>query len=190
MSIVDLILQPPTNALLVLLALLLALLFARLLRARWRSWAWEWRLRRALGRIGRPVMRDLRLPDGLGGELRFDYALPTPAGVLLVAVRRYAGVIFGGAEIERWTQMLSGQSHPFPNPLRELAAQAATVKTLLGDDCQVETLLLFGPESEFPRGRPAGVVSLADLAARSAAAETSGSSGLTPAWESLLASRR
>jgi hypothetical protein len=169
-----------------LATLVLALLLAGLAvlgRARLRAWWWDWRLRRALRRLGRPVLRDVRLPDGLGGLWRFDYALPQGEGVLLLTVRHYPGLIYAGETLDEWTQMLGGRRHPFPNPLRELERQRNSVGLLLGSLPPVEIILLFGPEARFPRDRPAAVFSLEDLQAR---AGDDPARGEGPAWQALL----
>jgi hypothetical protein len=156
-------------------------------RKRLHDLLWTRRLRRALARLGRPVVRDLKVPDGLGGLWRFDYALPrADGGVLLVSLRHYPGLIYAGEGLDEWTQMLAGRSYRFSNPLHELARQRSSVALLLGSSKPVEIVLVFGPEARFPRDRPAAVASVEDLEARAGEGPARGE-GAT--WEALLSLR-
>ncbi len=122
----------------------------------------RWQLRRRdvewqLGRVSREVLRDIALPDGMEGLAYIDFLALTPSGICVILVRDYEGAIFGAEEIEQWTQMVGGGSHPFPNPLHQLQDLESAVRARV-PAVPVFGYVVFTDKAVFPRTRPAGVL--------------------------------
>lgn len=129
---------------------------------RWRRSAPRRRLRRTIRRLGPRVLSDVTLPDVVEGRVHVDYLVLTTRDVLVVDVKDYRGMLFGGESTDRWTQVVDGRSFPFDNPLRENQARVQAVQALAGD-VPVRGMVVFSDAGEFPRQRPPGVYMLASL---------------------------
>jgi hypothetical protein len=80
-----------------LLGLATLVVLAYLLRIPLRSWQEKRRIRRAVKRLGARVMRDVNLPDGMGGAINIDYLVLAADAIRVIGVKRYDGMIFGSA---------------------------------------------------------------------------------------------
>jgi hypothetical protein len=155
------------------------------------NWREERRLRRAIRRLGARALRDLRLGDGMGGEVTVDYVLLTADGLLVVGVKRYSGMIFGGAQTDQWTQVINRCSYKFPNPDDYLQRQVEAVR-LLVPGTTVTGIHLFTHGASFPKGKPDNVL-LSREVRRKAPKLRRIPGSLRSAWETLMqsvASRR
>lgn len=152
----------------------------------------DWLIRRALGRMGREVLNRVVLPDGIDGRVNIDYLVLTDEGVTVVRVKRYPGVIFGGDKVDQWSQVIDNGSYRFPNPLRELRSQVGVVRSLI-PGVPVEGMLLFGRDSQFPKGKPDGVYLMSELKrkARNSGVQASASvpDELMESWKALRTQR-
>lgn len=145
-------------ALLAATLLLCAVLFRRRLAALLK----QRRLGQAIRRLGPRVHRDLLVPDGIDGVLVADYVVLTHKGILLVTVNWFEGNIFGGRDIDHWTQVWRGASNRFTNPLHELQLICATVKSLV-PNIPVSGIVLFAGDCAFPKDKPEGTRLLHEL---------------------------
>jgi len=101
-------------------------------------------------------MIDIEIPDGVEDIVHLDCLLLTRAGLLVIDIKDYAGLIFGGESIDVWTQVLESRSYKFDNPLFQNQERVMAVKSLaLG--VPVSGLVLFTGDGEFPKGKPEGV---------------------------------
>jgi len=123
---------------------------------------YDFRLRRAIKKLGKKVLRNVAVSDGLDGLVYVDYLVLTPESILLVYIRRYQGVIFAGDNIDFWTQVIDRGSFKFDNPLVRMDEDIISIRTLLSGS-KVGGLMVFTDESEFPKGRPDRIISLSDL---------------------------
>jgi hypothetical protein len=166
---------------------LVILLASILLGVIWRRRLHGHRVRRLLRRIGCEYCADLVVPDGVGGVIYLDYLLLTPAGLVVMDVKNYQGVLFGSDNIQNWTQMVKEGSFKFTNPLLQNTLRVQAVRHLV-PGVPVAGRVVFTPEGSFPRGRPAGVSMLNSLPDDLAFAP---GAALPPhyrsAWMSLLA---
>lgn len=121
------------------------------------NWREERRLRRAIRRLGARSLRDVRLSDSMGGEVTIDYLLLAADGLLIVGVKRFSGVIFGGSQTDQWTQVINRCSYKFPNPDDYLHRQVEAVR-LLVPDTAVTGIHLFTHGASFPKGKPDNVL--------------------------------
>lgn len=127
-----------------------------------RRWREERRFRSAMKRLGARVMRNVRLPDGMGGETAIDYLLLTTEAIRVVGVLRFPGLIFGGKRIDQWTQLINKRSYKFPNPDHYLQQQISAVRLII-PGAKVTGLHLFTDEAGFPRDKPPDVLRPADI---------------------------
>lgn len=121
------------------------------------NWREERRLKRAIRRLGARALRNIRLNDGMGGEVTIDYLLLAADAVLVVGVKRFSGVIFGGAQTDQWTQVINRCSYKFPNPDDYLQRQVEAVR-LLAPGITVTGIHLFTHGATFPKGKPDNVL--------------------------------
>lgn len=146
----------------------------------------QFRLRKAIKRLGADSMSNVVLSDGMEGHVFIEHLVLTPAKVLVVSVRRYPGAIFAAENMDMWAQVTDSGSYKFPNPLHEIQSAASAVKTHL-PDVVVDGIILFGRDSTFPKGKPDGVMHVSEIAKLPApGANTAVSEPVQKAWERLL----
>ena len=121
------------------------------------NWREERRLKRAIRRLGARALRNIRLTDGMGGEVTIDYLLLASDAVLVVGVKRFSGVIFGGPQTDQWTQVINRCSYKFPNPDDYLQRQVEAVR-LIVPEIAVIGIHLFTHGASFPKGKPDNVL--------------------------------
>jgi len=114
------------------------------------------KIRIIIKNISTNYVKDIALPDGLGGYVFIDYMILTPTGILVVNVQNYTGFIFGGENIDDWTQMIGRKSYKFKNPLSIIQHHIQSVKTHSGT-VPVQGRIVFSSAGEFPKGIPKGV---------------------------------
>jgi len=117
----------------------------------------ERRIKRAVRRLGARALRNIRLPDGMGGEVTIDYLLLASDALLVVGVKRFSGVIFGGPQTDQWTQVINRCSYKFTNPDNYLLRQVEAVR-LLVPGITVTGIHLFTHGAKFPKGQPENVL--------------------------------
>lgn len=145
----------------VLVALVLLVLFRRPLHHCWQ----EQRIARALKRMGARVMDNVHLPDGLGGEVMIDKLVLATDAILVINVKRFEGLIFGGANTDVWTQVINTRSYRFPSPEAYLQLQVNAVRAV-APKAVIRGLHLFTHGARFPKGKPPSVLLLAELERR------------------------
>ncbi len=149
-----------------------------------RHWRNERAARRILKRLGTGALRDIRLPDGTGGEVTIEHLLLGSDALVIVNIMRFDGMIFGGKLTDQWTQVLGRKSFKFDNPNHYLQRQVNAVHAIV-PGTQVAGHLLF-TNARFPKDMPDGVLlpaSLHDLPPRPRRADISRS--LRQAWKTV-----
>jgi uncharacterized protein YjiS (DUF1127 family) len=159
-----------------------ALIF--LLRTSLFNWREERRLRRAIRRLGARALHDIRLNDGMGGQVTIDYILLAADRILVVGVKRFSGLIFGGAQTDQWTQVINRCSYKFPNPDDYLQRQVEAVR-LLVPGTAVTGVHLFTHGATFPKGKPDNVLLSREIRQRAPRLRKL-PGALRQAWEQLL----
>lgn len=114
------------------------------------------RLRKVLHQLGSEHLQQVILPDGLGGEIQIDYLVRMPDRLLVIDLKDMRGVLFGGEQIEAWTQIVERRSYRFPNPLHDNRLRCQAVRELV-DGVAVVGRVVFTSQGSFPRGVPEGV---------------------------------
>jgi hypothetical protein len=145
----------------------------------------EWRIRRAISRLGVRYGKNLYVHNGIDGFFSVDYVVLSDEGICLILVKRFEGAIYAGEHIEEWTQVIRGGSYRFPNPLLQLQLVISTVKILL-PKVPIQGKVLFAGDCQFPKDKPEGVWLLAELPKKRPQQEVSES--YQKAWEHLIAS--
>lgn len=128
-------------------------------RQRWRE---NRQIARAIKQLGARVLRNARLPDGLGGEVTIEYLLLTRDAIMVMDLKRYDGLIFGGSQTDDWTQVINTRSYRFANPDDFLKSHIVAVRTLL-PKTTVTGRHLFTSNASFPKGKPENVLLVSEV---------------------------
>lgn len=162
------------------LAIVLLLAVVRLRRTRQTR-----KLQREIRALGTKVMTDLLVPDSVEGRIHVDYLVLTNSGILVIDVKDYRGMLFGGQNTDIWTQVVDGRSYKFENPLYRSRAREAAVRAL-APGVSVRGIVLFTDAGRFPRQRPEGVYMLGGVRQELAAVDAPIPAKLEAAWEQLV----
>jgi len=108
-------------------------------------------------------LRNVLVPDGMGGQIHVEHLLLTVRGVVVIDVKSFTGIIFASDRMTEWTVIDGGRRFTFPNPQGSLYDRVAAVRQLVRD-VPVEGHVLFGAEADFSKGRPRDVLLPAELA--------------------------
>jgi hypothetical protein len=130
---------------------------------------WIWRLRGrhpnardALGAVAVESMRDILLPDGMGGQIYIEHLLLTTRGIAVVDVKEFAGVVFASDRMQEWTVIGEGRRFGFPNPQGTLYDRVAAVRQI-ARNLPVEGHIVFSSRADFSKGRPKHVLLASEL---------------------------
>jgi len=145
---------------LLILAIVLILLY--LLRDSLRYWREGHQITRVAKRLGARMLRDVDLPDGLGGRIGIDFLALATDAILVIGVKRYDGLIYGSERIDEWTQSVHRRSYKFPNPDAYLQQQIGAVRMIV-PNIPVRGLHLFTDSAVFPKDKPSNVLQVKDL---------------------------
>lgn len=119
-------------------------------------------LKKTITKHSEAVERDAVISDGLDGFLFVDYLLLLRGKIVAMKVLSKRGYIFGDEKIDEWTCVENNRTEKFSNPLADVRLCAQQLRHALEFDA-VEPSVLFGRQSEFPKGVPEGVLRLAHL---------------------------
>jgi len=122
-------------------------------------------LAHALESVAIDRLRDVLLPDGMGGQIQIEHLLLTGKGLIVIDVKAFDGAIFAGERMAEWTVIGKKGRFTFPNPLGTLYDRVAALRQIVRD-VPVAGFVLFGGGADFSKGRPRDVLLPADLLAR------------------------
>jgi hypothetical protein len=117
---------------------------------------------RTLRVIGDRLIRDVVIPDGIGGFVPVDALLLRDRKLYVLDIRDVEGAVFGSEKMDIWTAM-GRKRYQFNNPIRPMHDRIAAVKFLV-PGVEVLPRILFTSRSHFPKGRPDGVQLLEEFA--------------------------
>jgi len=140
--------------------LVLAVLISMTLVFSWSPWQQlisHWRLHALVDKLGRASLRNVFVPDDMGGDLYIEQLLLRDDGLLLVNVKSFRGNIFAADQIELWTQVLGHHSYKFQNPLHQQESDLQALKVLI-PKVKLDGLVVFARGCRFPKGKPDKVV--------------------------------
>ena len=146
------------------------------------------KIKRIIKKYSAAYQRDVVFPDGMGGYFFIDYLIRLPCRILALNLPRVEGYVFGGENIELWTQVENNKTTKFKNPLEQVKLFAKHAADQLKFD-GIVARVLFDSKSEFPKGVPEGVLQLANFKESMAAwaAEKPAAEAASKAWEKLSA---
>ncbi len=116
---------------------------------------------RLLAESGLPYMRDVVIPDEVGGYTQIDHVLLTAQGLVLMEWQHFGGVLHGSDFSQEWTRFEGKERHEFVNPLRRVHKLASTLDQLiLGEKVgmPMHGFLLISGGARFAKGWPQGVL--------------------------------
>lgn len=111
----------------------------------------------------RDEIKEIIIPDGIGGLLEIEHVVLLDQGLLLIETYSISGNLFGAEQIDEWTQIIDGRSFKFANPLRRLRTARQALK-LLAPNVPIFCRVVFNADSHFPKGKPDEVSILATMA--------------------------
>jgi hypothetical protein len=132
-----------------------------------RAWVVRRRDARRVARVtagAADFLRNVLVPDGNGGDYHLDFVLLTSRGVVIIDMRDFSGIVFGGDQMTAWTLMSGPTRTTFVNPQAGLYDRIASVKAI-ATDTPVEGRIVFTKRAKFPKGLPRFTVMLDSVAA-------------------------
>lgn len=143
-----------------------------------------------LRRISWDQLRDVVIPDDVEGEIHLDLALLTARGILVLEVRRAAGTLFWGEQLQRWTVLDGARRKVIDNPLPGMRARRHAVHAL-APRVPVDGRVLFVGPVQVSGDNPPGVVLSAELLAEfPARGKAPPPEALRAAWNDLRSAAR
>lgn len=117
---------------------------------------------RLINSLGVDQIRDVIIDDGMEGVVVLERLLLTPEGMLVLMTLRRDGNLFGGERIDTWVQVRGKRTIRFPNPFYTLETLLAAVR-YHAPGITVQSRVLFLGNCVFPKGKPEGAWTLADV---------------------------
>ncbi len=146
------------------------------------------KIKRIIKKYSDAYERDVIFPDGIGGYFFIDYLILLPCRILALNLPKGEGYVFGGENIELWTQVANNKSTKFKNPLEHVRLFVKHAADQLKFD-GIMARVLFDSRSEFPKGVPESVLQLASFKESMAAwaKETPVAGAAKMPWDKLSA---
>ena len=130
----------------------------------------RWRRRRsdmlgALHGVAVDRLRDVLVPNGMGGHIQIEHLVLTAHGILIIDVKKFEGVVFASDRMNEWTVISKLGRFAFPNPQSTLYDRVAAIRQLIRD-VEVTGFVLFPDGADFSKGRPRDVILPLELTER------------------------
>jgi len=103
--------------------------------------------------ISKGEIKHIVIPDGIGGLLEINHIVLLDQGLLLIDSLISQGNVFGGDNLDEWTQISKGRSFQFANPLRRLKTSKQALSAL-APNIPIFYHIVFSDDTVFPRGKP------------------------------------
>jgi len=120
------------------------------------------KIKRIIKKYGDAYEREVIFSNGIGGYFFIDYLVLLPGRILALNLQKVEGYVFGGENIELWTQVENNKSTKFKNPLVDVNLFVHQVADQLKFDGFMARVL-FDSRTRFPKGVPEGVLQLANF---------------------------
>jgi hypothetical protein len=146
------------------------------------------KIKMAVKKFSNAYRQDVIFSDGMGGYFFIDYLILLPGRILALKLCKIEGYVFGGDNIELWTQVENNQSAKFKNPIEDVKLFVKHAADQLKFD-GIMARVLFNSKSEFPKGVPEGVLQMANFKENMPAwsGETHVADATNMAWDKLSA---
>lgn len=145
--------HPLLPGLILAIILGLALLFSL---SPWRQLISHWRLNHLVNKLGIESLKNVYIPDGIGGVIYAERLFLQNDRLLLVTIKPFRGNIFAAEQIDQWTQVIGHRSYKFPNPIHQQEADLQALRAIVNKQ-KVTGLIVFAKGSQFPKGKPDAV---------------------------------
>jgi hypothetical protein len=139
-----------------------AIIAAPMALRRYRRDAEQRRVAKIIKALNISALKNVAFPDGMEGYVFVDYLLLTPVGIVVLDLQDYNGFIFGGPNIDQWTQMVRQRGYKFENPLHQNAWRLQIIRSFI-KDAPLIGKVVFSSVSQFPKGIPEGVSHVSTL---------------------------
>ena len=116
-----------------------------------------------LRNIADRLLRDVVLPDGVGGHIAVDALLLRDGQLYVLSLFNVEGAIFGGEQMDQWIAMSPHRRFSFRNPLHLMQDRVLALRAL-APELTIAPRILFTGRGHFPKGRPKGVEKLVEFA--------------------------
>lgn len=113
----------------------------------------RYRIKKVLKPLSRAEMKNIIIPDGVGGMLEIEHLILMDQGLLLLEISSINGHIFGAENINQWTQIVDGRSYKFANPLQHIHTTRQALMSLV-PNVPIHYRIIFSAEASFPKGKP------------------------------------
>lgn len=149
--------------------------------------AGETKVAEEIARIGIPSLHDVYLPSSRG-TTQIDHIVKIGNAIVVMETKAWSGFIYGKATDKKWWRRSFGRGMACINPIAQNAGHISAVRHIVGSDVDLRGLVVMAADASFPRGAPAGVVTLNDLAAvmRLTLVDAGRVGSVTKAWEKLV----
>ncbi|MEW6766355.1 MAG: nuclease-related domain-containing protein [Pseudomonadota bacterium] len=124
------------------------------------------RVSAVLSASGLPYIRDVVVPDQIGGYTEIPHLLLTPDGILVLESQYFTGIVHSSAFTKNWTRFEGDQRHVFGNPLHRQRELADTLDKMIQGErvgVGVETRFVITGPVRFAKEIPGGILSEAQL---------------------------
>ncbi len=159
-SVSTIVSKPMNITILVATVLLFAFLIS--LRPVFKKYLKERKVNKSIQQLGSQYLKQVILPDGMGGSVFLDYLILSQNSIILIILKNFKGSIFCAENIEQWTQLIGNKSYKFPNILRQLDSDILSISSQV-KGVEVTGLVVFPSDCEFPKGKPEQVKSITEL---------------------------
>jgi len=114
-------------------------------------------INKSLKKLGSDLLSSVSVSDEVEGEFHFDHLCLTTSGIVVVDVKDFRGLLFGGANTDQWTQLIDSKSYKFDNPLYHNREKVQIIKSLVDEEIPVHGCVVFTEAGSFPKDQPDGV---------------------------------
>ena len=116
----------------------------------------------AISAVAAAGLKDVLIPNGMGGQIYIEHLLLTSRGIVVVDVKEFSGAVFASDQMQEWTVIGKGRRFGFPNPQGTLLDRVAAVRQLVRG-VPVEGHIVFSSDADFSKGRPKHVLLASEL---------------------------
>lgn len=111
------------------------------------------------------TLRDVLIPDGMGGHIQIDYLLLTARGLVVLEIKEIDGTVFASDRMDEWTAIAEQRRFGFQNPQSGLYDRLAAIRQVVRD-VPLAGHILFPSGADFSKGKPKDIILPDEFVAR------------------------